>query len=70
MSDDAIIENIKSRLDKYLTKGDGMFCMDNEVWTIGYVTLTMFRKFLKNEVKAGRLVSEKDSIGRVWYRRA
>ena len=67
MIPDASIENMEHRLNEYLTKGDGKFCMENITWKNGYVTIGMFRKYLKSNVQKGILSTEKDEIGRIWY---
>jgi len=66
---EAFIENMDRRIEEYLKKGNGKFAMETICWAIGYVSMGMFRKYLKQQVKLGKLKTEKDYIGIVWYSR-
>jgi hypothetical protein len=65
---DRIVDNLNSRLNDYLRHGK--FSMENVTWKYGYVTMGQFRQHLKNEMRSGRIVGERDNLGRIWYRRA
>jgi len=58
-------------MDDQLKRGDGTFCMEiiSSFPVTSFWNITMFRKFLKWYVQKGILVTEKDVLGRTWYRR-
>jgi uncharacterized C2H2 Zn-finger protein len=66
-------ENIETKmqkkLDEYLNKFNGKFCLDKITWRIGDISLALFRRYLKNCVKKRTLAEKKDGYGIVWYSR-
>ena len=60
---------MEKKLDEYLKKFNGKFSLDKITWTIGDITLAMFRRYLKNCVKNRLLVEKKDGYGVIWYSR-
>ncbi|MDD1696751.1 MAG: hypothetical protein LUQ36_00130 [Methanoregula sp.] len=66
---DNIETKMEKKLDEYLKKFNGKFCLDKFPWIIGDITLAMFRRYLKNCVKSRTLVEKKDGYGVIWYSR-
>jgi transcription initiation factor TFIIIB Brf1 subunit/transcription initiation factor TFIIB len=66
---DTIEAKMEKKLDEYLKKFNGKFCLDKIPWRIGDITLAMFRSYLKNCVKNRTLTEKKDGYGVVWYSR-
>ena len=66
---DNIETKMEKKLDEYLKKFNGKFCLDKFPWIIGDITLAMFRRYLKNCVKNRTLVEKKDGYGVIWYSR-
>lgn len=62
------VKKMEGLLTKYLSRGDGAFCLEVVAWKIGVVSMTSFRAFLKQKVKSGTLLLQKDEFGRVWYK--
>ncbi len=60
---------MEMKLNEYLKKFNGKFCMDRITWKIGDITIAMFRRYLKNCVKNKSLVEKKDRYGIIWYSR-
>jgi hypothetical protein len=60
---------MEKKLNEYLKKNNGTFCVDKIPWNIGDITMTLFRRYLKICVKNKTLVEKKDRYGIVWYSR-
>lgn len=60
---------MEKKLDEYLKKFNGKFCLDKMTEKIGDISLAVFRRYLKNCVKNRTLVEKKDGYGILWYSR-
>jgi hypothetical protein len=60
---------MEARLDEYLKRYRGKFCMDKISWKIGDISLAIFRRYLKHCVRNRTLIESKDGYGRIWYSR-
>jgi uncharacterized C2H2 Zn-finger protein len=60
---------MEKKLDEYLKKFNGKFCLDKMTERIGDISFAVFRRYLKNCVKNRTLVEKKDGYGILWYSR-
>jgi len=60
---------MENRLEIYLTRSGGKFCLATQPWQAGDISEELFRRYLQRCVKNRALAEEKDRYGRTWYRR-
>jgi len=64
-------EPLETRLEKklnvYLTRSGGKFCLSMMVWQSGDISQELFMRYLKRCVKNRALGETKDRYGRTWY---
>lgn len=60
---------LEKKLDEYLRRSSGKFCITTRTWQSGDITLEMFTRYLRQCVKNRTLAEERDSYGRTWYSR-
>lgn len=61
------LKKMENMLTNYLSRGNGMFCLEDVAWKFGVVSMASFRAFLKQKVRFGTLLLQKDEFGREWY---
>ena len=62
-------ERLEERLDEYLNRNHGMFCMEVTAWKCGDISADLFRRYLRTCVQQNILAEKKDRCGRTWYSR-
>ena len=58
---------MEKKLNEYLTRSGGKFCLTTMTWQAGDISQEMFRIYLKRCVKNRALTETKDQYGRIWY---
>ena len=66
---DTLEIRMEKRLNETLRKYHGKFSIQKITTNIGDIQMAMFRRHLKNCVRKGTLVEEKDKHGLIWYSR-
>nr|WP_319376110.1 hypothetical protein [uncultured Methanoregula sp.] len=66
---DPLETRLERKLEGYLKRSKGKFCLATQTWQAGDISEELFRKYLRQCVKDKRLAEEKDRYGRVWYSR-
>ncbi len=64
---ESLEKRLEKRLNDYLKKGHGRFCMNTTDWKSGDVTREIFRRYLKRCVRKKVITERKDQYGRTWY---
>lgn len=64
---DTLETRMEKRLQEYLSRSHGEFCLDAIAWKAGDISKEMFRRYLKSCVKNKVLAEKKDRYGRTWY---
>jgi hypothetical protein len=64
---DTLETRMEKRLNEYLNKIHGKFCMDTSTWKSGDISKEVFMRYLKICVNNKVLAEEKDRYGRTWY---
>lgn len=64
---DSLETRMEKRLDEYLLKFHGKFCMDTITWRSGDISKEVFMRYLKISVNNKVMAVEKDRYGRIWY---
>ena len=60
---------LEKKLDEYLTRSGGKFCITTMTWQAGDISQELFRGYLKRCVKNRVLAEMKDRYGSIWYSR-
>jgi hypothetical protein len=60
---------LEKRLNEFLTRSGGKFCLTTISWQAGDITQELFRRYLKRCVNNRTLAETKDHYGRIWYSR-
>lgn len=58
---------LEKRLEEYITRSGGKFCMTNMTWQAGDISRELFGTYVKRCVKNRALAEMKDQYGRTWY---
>ncbi|MFA4860695.1 hypothetical protein [Methanoregula sp.] len=64
---DPIKTRLEKKLDHYLKRSKGKFCLATMTWQAGDISQELFRRYVKQCVKDRTLEEEKDGNGRMWY---
>jgi hypothetical protein len=66
---DPLETRLEKKLDEYLTRHRGKFCIGTMTWQAGDISQALFRSYLLRCVKNRTLAEMKDRYGRTWYER-
>ena len=66
---DPLETRMERKLEEYLNRSGGKFCLTTMTWQAGDIPQELFRRYLKRCVKDRSLAETKDSYGRIWYSR-
>jgi hypothetical protein len=58
---------LEKKLNEYLTRYGGKFCLTTMTWQAGDISQELFRRYLKRCMKNRTLAETKDRYGRTWY---
>lgn len=66
---DPLETRMEKKLQSYLTRSGGKFCITTMTWQAGDISQDLFRRYLERCVKNRALAETKDRYGRTWYLR-
>jgi hypothetical protein len=66
---DPLETRMEKKLEEYLARHNGKFCITTMSCRYGDTSFTLFRSYLRQSVNNGTLVETKDGYGRTWYER-
>lgn len=64
---DPLETRLEKRLNEYLEKFHGTFCMETAAWVNGDISQDLFRRYLRTCVRKKVLFEKRDRYGRTWY---
>ena len=66
---DSLETRMEKRLEMYLARSSGKFCLATITWQAGDISRELFSRYLKQCVRGRTLSEERDRYGRIWYMR-
>ena len=66
---DPLETRLEKKLNEYLTRTGGKFCITTLTWQAGDISEELFNHYIKRCVNNQTLAEIKDRYGRIWYTR-